>query len=98
LTFGFKDEHLTTITYVDLLMPTNVTYFWTPTGCFAWRYRNLINDKASNPINSFFTEGIALGTNWGLLASGFFGGSVAKLNIARQRYGELLKAIVQMWH
>ena len=91
-------EYLTTITYADLLMPTNATRFWAPTGCFGWRYRNLADDKASNPINSFFTEGIALGNSWGLLASGFFGGSTARLNITRQRYSELLKTIVQMWH
>jgi hypothetical protein len=89
-------EYIVTLAYADQI-PTDAPRFWAPTGCFSWRYPKLVDEKASNPINDFFAEGRLMGNDWGLLASGFFGGSAARLDVARKRYGDLLKVLVPRW-
>ncbi len=52
-------EYIVTLTYADQI-PKDAPRFWAPTGCFVWRYRNLIDHKESNPINDYFAEGLAI--------------------------------------
>jgi hypothetical protein len=84
-------EYLLALDYVDSCERTS-TSVWGPLGCFSWRFAHRQEDGVSNPIDEFFSNGIALEENWGLLTAGVFGGSVERAVSARDKFGMFLKS------
>lgn len=90
-------EYLLALVYIDTASRTPDST-WGPLGCFSWRYKDAAEDGLSTPIDEFFAKGTEIGEDWGLLTAGFFSGSLARLNIARDKFGTFLKEVrSQRW-
>jgi hypothetical protein len=90
-------EYLLALVYLDSCSKTSGSN-WAPLGCFAWRYKHAVDDGVSTPIGEFFSRGISLGKEWGLLTTGLFGGSPERLVAARDKFELFLKEVASHWY
>ena len=85
-------EYLLALTCWDLLERG-----WSPIGRFGWRYGTM-GALGKSPISEFIVTGSKLGDEWGLLKSGFFNGSIDRLNNIVTESDTWHQEITRGWH
>lgn len=87
-------EYLLALTYTDLMSAELNSIFRSPIGRYGWRWKD---DWGESPGPEFIRRGLKEGSNWGLLKSGFFSGSVERAKEVQQAHDAWLQRATADW-